>query len=252
MAKHFIAFIVILGIYNPTYAQTSSISGVINSYVKVVNLGSGSCIDTIFVTSTVGFSVNDSVMIIQMQGALINTSNTASFGSIISYNDAGNYEFGCIKSIGSNFFVLKSYLKRTYTPSGALQLVRIPVYNNVNVNGILTSSPWNGNTGGVLAFFASGTVTLNADINVSGSGFKGGLGVNGNFDCGKMDYFYPLGSLHGGRKGEGITAAINSQALGRGALANGGGGGNNNNAGGGGGSNNTLGGKGGEQVIYGT
>ncbi len=233
-----------------SFAQTATISGVINHYVKVTQLGIGTCVDSIYVTSTASFSADDTVLIIQMKGATIDTTNTAAFGSIISYGNAGNYEIGIIGSVGPGVIVLKNTLARTYSIAGLVQLVRIPQYVNANVTGTLTCDPWNGNTGGILAFMASGTVTLNANVNVNGKGFRGAIAPPGTFNCYSSNYFYPSGSPDGGLKGEGIAQASNSKLLGRGAQANGGGGGNNNNSGGGGGGNFTAGGRGGDQVLY--
>ena len=58
-----------------------------------------------------------------------------------------------------------------------VQMVRVPYYNNVTVKTTLTSQPWddpsNPNTGGVVAFIVGRSLKLNADIDVSGKGFKG-------------------------------------------------------------------------------
>src|ERR1035437_1655864 len=137
----------------------TSISGVINIYTKVTAFGCNS----ITVASASGYNQGDTVLVIQMKGANIDTiSNTPSFGSIRKYNDAGNYEFNIIKSISGNIIYLKNALLNVYDPSGLVQLIRVPYYNNVTVSGTLTALPWNGNTGGVLVFNAAGTVTLNA------------------------------------------------------------------------------------------
>ena len=46
--------------------------------------------------STASFSVGDRVLIIQMKGAEINTSNSIAFGSVVDYRNCGNYEFANI------------------------------------------------------------------------------------------------------------------------------------------------------------
>lgn len=129
-------------------------------------------------------------------------------------------------------------------------MVRVPSYINVTVTGTLTSSAWNGLVGGVLAFFVNGTLTLNDDIDNSDKGFRGGTAPNGSFNCNATNYFYPTGSLDGGRKGEGIANFVQDVSWEEVAQANGGGGGNNNNSGGGGGGNFSAGGRGGNQVLY--
>ena len=59
-----------------TFGQNTNISGVINSYTNVTAI-SGT---TISVGSPFGYSARDQVLILQMQGDLIDESNTNSFG----------------------------------------------------------------------------------------------------------------------------------------------------------------------------
>ena len=225
-------------------AQTTNISGVVNSYVSVSSLA----FQSVVVTSSTGFVVGDKVLLIQMKGATIDTTNTSSFGTINSYNDAGNYEMLVISAISSNTITFTAPILRTYNSIGLVQLVKVPVYNNVNVIGVLTCSPWNGSTGGVLVFEATGNISLNANIDVTGKGFLGGAKLSGQLGscAGNITGFkLPITSLLSTNKGEGITLIKPSFAKGLGALANGGGAGNDVNGGGAGGGNYGLGGHGG-------
>ena len=116
----------------------------------------------------------------------------------------------------------------------------------------LTCLPWDGNKGGVLVLNVQDTVTLNANIDVSGKGFKGGQIINplnNSFYCHENDYYYPSNPLQAAPKGEGIAFVSSLRSYGKGALANGGGGGLEHNSGGGGGSNGVIGGKGGMEWI---
>ena len=54
-----------LAIWGVAFAQTTNISGVINIYTPV--LTQGPCANVITVSSSAGFSVGDTVLIIQMQ-----------------------------------------------------------------------------------------------------------------------------------------------------------------------------------------
>lgn len=229
-------------------AQTSNISGVINSYASVTSIGTQS-INTV---SSSGFAIGDKVLLIQMKGASIDTSNTALFGTINSYNDAGNYEMLIISAISSTTITFTNPINRTYMSSGLVQLVKVPVYNNVIVTGVLTCLPWNGSVGGVLAFETSGNVTLNANIDVTSKGFLGGGNVFGQFiSCSgnTTDYKLPTSSLASAFKGEGITKIHSTYSKGLGALGNGGGAGNDVNGGGAGGGNYGLGGHGGNSMC---
>jgi len=141
-------------------AQTTNISGVINNYAPVTSIFS----QLVSLSSSTGFIVGDKVVIIQMKGATIDTLNTSNFGTITSYNDAGNYEMLVISAISSNTITFTTPILRTYDVFGLVQLVKVPVYNNVNVTGLLSCLPWNGLIGGVLVFEASGNIILNSNI----------------------------------------------------------------------------------------
>jgi gliding motility-associated-like protein len=230
------------------HSHAQNISGIINSYAAVT-LVSG---NQITVTSIGSFAVGDHVLLIQMQGSDISTSNNSSFGDITSYNDAGNYDFGKIASIAGNSIALEDSVAKTYDPNGKVQLVRVPAYCDVTVSDTLTCKAWDGSSGGVLAFISNGTVTLNSDINVTGKGFRGGPACVGSWGCGSTSYFLNnVSSCQGGKKGEGISIpTLNDYTGGRGKIANGGGGGNPGNCGGGGGSNYGAGGVGGYEYNF--
>lgn len=223
-----------------------NISGVINIYTPVTAIDR--CENTITVGSAAGFSVGDRALIIQMKGAQIDQSNTAAYGDITNLGFAGNYEVGTIASITGTDIVFQNVMVNDYDVTGSVQLVRVPQYTDVTVNATLTCDPWDGTVGGVLIFEASGTVTVNAGIDVSGMGFRGGNKslevLNG---CSSMDYFYDFAGGLSGQKGEGIAPNVANADAGMGKLANGGGGGNHVNGGGGGGGNGGLGGNGGNQ-----
>ncbi len=232
----------------------SYISGVVNNYTSVTALKSR-CLPVLTVTSNKGFSVNDYVLIVQMKGATVDSSNSSKFGSIKSYNNAGNYDFDSIKSISGNTIQLKNALSRNYDVSGIVQLVRVPIYQNAVVTDTLTASTWNGSTGGVLALNVNGTLILEKDINASRLGFRGGsYNTSTSVSYGDTNYYETKTSGYGGTKGEGLSTLDrnkNYQAA-RGPMANGGGGGNTEQCGGGGGGNSGSGGVGGEEVSYST
>ena len=222
---------------------------IINTYTPVIALNS--CQNKITVEDAFTFNIGDTVLMIQMKGAVIDTSNTAAFGNITNYKNAGNYEFNYVKSKSGNIIELKNVLLRQYDlPDGRVQLIRVPYYKSVTFSNTLTCLPWDGKKGGVLVFNVKDTINLNTDIDVSGKGFRGGREENFNTagtNCGENDFFYTLGNIFGAAKGEGIAEVSEVKLAGKGKLANGGGGGNDHNSGGGGGSNATIGGKGGNQ-----
>lgn len=223
--------------------QAQNISGIINSYAQVTAIA-GTTITTI---SSTGFAVGDKIIVIQMKGASITTSNTSAYGDITNLNNAGNWEFATIASITGNDIVIAAPLVKTYTMNAKVQLVTVPSYCNVTITDTLKCQAWNGLTGGVLAFTSGGTVTMNADIDVSGKGFRPGTACNtGAYFCNNSNWFLNPTNCLGGWKGEGIAEYVNNaQSGGRGKLANGGGGANPGNNGGGGGGNKGGGGLGG-------
>lgn len=224
------------------------ISGIINSYTQVTS-DIFLCQKKIPVKNTSGFSAGDLALVVQMQGAEIDNSNTAQYGMITDFANAGNYEFALIDSIGSgNVIFLKNPLLRNFSARGKTQLILVPQYADPVISGTLTCKEWDGETGGILAFDATGTVHFNSGINVNGKGFRGGKKMSGahffsfSHDFAAESYDPDRYSL----KGEGIAFnGIFPFTSGRGAPANGGGGGNIHTSGGGGGSNYGCGGNGG-------
>ncbi|MCC3156263.1 hypothetical protein LJ737_03390 [Hymenobacter sp. 15J16-1T3B] len=211
---------------------------VVNQYTRLAaNATAGST--TVTVASAAGLSAGDLVLIIQMQGALINNANTAAYGAVTNLRNAGNYELAVVQAVTGGTLALSQPLAQSYTANDGAQVVRIPRYTGVTIGsgGSLTGQAWNGTSGGVVALEAQGTITVNGSITATGLGFRGGAFVNNGVDN-NANY---LGAGNtGGEKGEGVAGYASSYAggsRGRGAAANGGGGGNSVNAGGGGGAN---------------
>jgi len=233
-------------------ASGTPVSGIINSYTPVTALNP--CNNKITVGDASTFNAGDTVLMIQMKGAVVDSSNTASFGNITDYKNAGNYEFNYINSKAGNIIELKNTLNRSYDiPQGKVQLIRVPYYNSVNIFSPLSCLPWNGSIGGVLVLNARDTIFLNANIDVSGTGFTGGSGVHGvpgSVNCYENQFYYPQNTDLAAQKGEGIASLSINKSNGKGNIANAGGGGNSHNAGGGGGANASTAGFGGYQYEF--
>jgi|GEM_PF-2649671 len=232
-----------LSIASQIFSQTTnSLTGIINTYTPVTAVSTCS-IDVVDASS---FFVGSRVVIMQMRGASIDTSNTASFGDVLNLNNCGNFEFCHVSAIIGNTIFLTSALQRSYDVSGAVQLIKVPQFTNATIDGPITCPTWNGSTGGVIILECSGTLTFNDNMNARGKGFILGNVSPTGYSCpGSFDYFYPSTSYFGAEKGEGISIINSSKRNGMGKFANGGGGGNNVNAGGGGGANFGKGGNGG-------
>ncbi len=231
----------------------SSLSGVINSYAKVIDLNH--CEGILAVSDTTGFQIGENVLLVQAKGAEIDGTNSSSYGDIIDLAGAGFYEKNQILSKEGNEIHLKYLVSKEFEASGNIQLVTFPQFTSAIVLDTLTALPWNGELGGILAFEVEGLLEMNGSIDVSEKGFNGASTVPHISDCSFLtnanNYHYGIDNWRGAPKGEGIVAVIPGKEQGRGAQANGGGGGNDHNAGGGGGANITAGGVGGKQSVSG-
>lgn len=230
-------------------AQNTLISGVINIYTQVNTISA----QTLQVSNSAGFTAGSEVLIMQMKGVSVNPSNSINYGTITSYNDAGNYEFALVASVSGNNIVLNAPLSRTYNTQFPVQLVYVPVYANATVSSTLTCPVWNGYTGGVLALIVCGNLTLNNSISATAKGFRGSAAFTGSQSCVGDSSNYVLSSpnLMSSLKGEGVFVTNSSNEMSRGKNANGGGGANNVNGGGAGGGNFGAGGRGGDfQSVY--
>ena len=227
--------------------QDDSISGLINRYTVVNEIEY--CSATLKVESTQGFLPDSKVILIQMQGGLINNSNSSAYGTITDIGSAGLFEQAEISSVDGAFITLHHQLINEYDPTRGLQLVSLPSFQNATITDTLFSSPWNGKTGGVLALEVQDLLVMEAAISVSGQGFSGGnkeiLASACNWAVPQNDFYYAQDNWRGAAKGHGIVPIFEGQESGRGPLANAGGGGNDHNCGGGGGSNVASGGQGG-------
>lgn len=184
----------------------------------------------------------------------------------------GRYEVATVTTVtpggggGATTLSLAAPLAGSYTASA--QVCRVPELTDLTVaNGIampmaqLRPPPWNGTVGGLLAFYASGTVTIGGSgaggaVVASGRGMR--QGIANNFPGSTEDCTALVGDpLDGGgnHKGEGLATVLYSTSatgaantFGLGNAVNGGGGGGCHNAGGAGGGNGGRGGRGGDQA----
>ena len=241
------------------FAQDAQIGGVINLYKHVTEIDPIG--NRVGLNDVSELNVGDTVVLIQMKGGIMYATNEP-FGNLYEYSGTpGMHEFLIIESISSPYVTFTRSIKNSFdADNGLVQLIKVPYYNSATVTSTLTCDPWNGETGGVLVFVVGSTLSLNANINVSGKGFKGGESVAGNGDCVQITdnpLYYPNTANNAGGKGEGIAnyvwTGVNilpllpDYAMGRGVAFTGGGGGNGRYAGGGGGAGWGGGGMGGNQ-----
>jgi len=216
------------------------------------------------VSNSAGFAAGDTVLVIQMQGVKIYFS-TLLYGQFASqYGQPGIWEFIIVSGVSGNDITFSNNLKNSYDTRGSIQIVKVPYFSNsANVTGKLECDPWDPVTksGGVLPVIVGNTLTLQADIDVSGLGFRGGAADLGDGICQQTNIsyralYYPATYTDAGYKGSGIAnyddagvPLFPGHEKGKGVLYTGGGGGNGNYSGGGGGSHRGIGGAGGNENI---
>jgi hypothetical protein len=167
-------------------------------------------------------AAGDLVLIMQMQDASIDATNTAAYGDGVAgdpgsgatVRNSGQYEYAVAAGFSGGTLTLSCGTVNAYTNAAAttssgqrkFQVIRVPVYASYTL-GTITAQTWNGSTGGVLAFDVSGVLTLNgATVSVDGMGFRGGAGRASTSGSGSnTDYRTPVTNLANGSKGEGIA-----------------------------------------------
>ncbi|MES2942288.1 MAG: hypothetical protein V4772_05405, partial [Pseudomonadota bacterium] len=156
------------GLDGPTFVSPSYFPGTATAAAgqAVVQVGA---IRTGTDAGTAALAPGDLVMILQMQDAQINNTNSIAYGDgstgrgWTALNNTGIYEFRRVASVVGSNITLDQNLSATYTraaPSAGtgaaengnrrFQVVRVPQYSSVSLPGGTVSPPaWNGETGGV-------------------------------------------------------------------------------------------------------
>jgi hypothetical protein len=216
-------------------------STVLNTYYP----GTGSPVKgSTFLTvgSPIGNATNiangDMVLIIQMQGAEINSANSDAYGDGVAGGNAsgylntnlvaGTFEYNIVSTYNSTTGVVtlqngiaNNYYTRAYSSTvGAqrYQLIRVPRYYNftINTGRSVTGTAWDGSAGGVIVLEATNTFTFAASsssINANALGYRGGGGKRFTGTANALtntDYRWSspvttTGNNTGGAKGEGIA-----------------------------------------------
>jgi hypothetical protein len=192
-----------------------------------VSAGSKSIVLGAVSNGSTPISSGDILLIIQMQGAQINSTNSSSYGDgtgvATGYLNngqllAGNMEYAVASSsvplTGGTLNLVSglanSYQNSAYGANGqyTYQVLRVPIYYDLTLTGDITAPAWDGASGGVLVLFATDNINLNSHkIQASGSGFRGGGGraLSGAGALSNTDYTTSASSNANGSKGEGIA-----------------------------------------------
>jgi hypothetical protein len=231
----------------------TSLSGVVNTYypgTATASAGVASISVGASRGATTPIASGDLLLVIQMQDAAINYTNTSNYGNgssgsgATNYNSAGLYEFvratgpvsgGSVPIQGTGTGL---GLRNTYTNANAtaiqgqrrFQVVRVPQYDSATVTGQITAQAWNGSTGGIVVMDVAGTLTFSGGgINVDAKGFRGGGGQQLSGQTGGSNTAYrtqatppsPGTPHYNGNKAEGVAGSPNYMYDGTATLASG-------------------------------
>ena len=216
---------------------------VINTCRAVVAQGS----QQVAVSDANGFAAGDRILIVQVQDDFATSGVTT---NVAAADLAGSWEIVRVSAVDGSFLELEAELKGTYRSNVGVgesaQVCTMPEFTDVTINatGRITAPAWDGQTGGIVAFYANGIVTNNGAIDVEALGFRGGVLAQNN--GGEDVVLEDTTNGQGGGKAEGLDGRSRA-GFGRGAMGNAAGGGNAHNAGGGGGGNGAAGGLGSRQ-----
>jgi hypothetical protein len=232
----------------------------LNSWQKITRVqtgqpfGSGG--DGAYSSATVPTLTKDSCSGTSSSTTLTTSGSTFANGDLLLIHQTrgtgvGQWEINKVSSGGgTTSLTLQTALQYTYTDSGSsqAQAIKIPQYTDVTVqSGTWTIPAWDGNTGGILVFGATGTVTVTGDITGTGTAGVNGANTSPSNGGGFVGGISKASPSTQAVQGEGSAAAGSASTS---ANGNGGGGAYSGDgiAGGGGGGNGVAGSNGTDQA----
>lgn len=207
-------------------------SGTVNTYYPPTSGNYGAASTSIGLGTARGAATavapGDLVLVVQMQCATLNTTNTSNYGAGNGtgrgYTDpassclAGRYEYvragagttaASLDLRGSPLAANYVQDASTATNRRTFQVIRVPQHAALTLTGAVNAPYWDGSTGGVVSLDVAGALNWNGQtLDVSGRGFRGGAAVQwaGTVDANATpDYVATLASDQHGTKGEGIA-----------------------------------------------
>ena len=192
------AGVVVNGYYPGT--GTSCAAGATSSTVGAINTAG----------NTTQLVAGDLVMVMQMQGADINTTNTDAYGDGVGAAAVGTfpnaagyltnanlqvgfYEYanvasvvltgGLVTTVNFSSPLKYGYCNQNYTATLNIkryQIIKVPKYFDLTISNLVTGAPWDGTSGGVIALNVENTLNITATgiVDMNGKGFRGGGGIN--------------------------------------------------------------------------
>jgi uncharacterized repeat protein (TIGR01451 family) len=214
-----------------------TLTGIVNAYYPPSNTGTlGAGSTSVVLGGSSGASqaiaAGDLLLIIQMQAASINSTNSGSYGDGVpgdpasgstSLGSSGLFEFvtasnavpttgGTLQftASGANGGLLNSYVYNGYSGTQGqqrYQVIRVPQYTSAKLSSGLVPLSWNGAVGGVLAIDVSSQLTLGGTVAADALGFRGAGGriLKGSTTGSDTDYLTLATNTANASKGEGIA-----------------------------------------------
>jgi uncharacterized repeat protein (TIGR01451 family) len=150
-------------------------------------------------------AIGDRLLVIQMQNATINSTNTGAYGDGVAgdpgsgstnLGSSGLFEYVTATSAvgvgggtltftgaGTGSGLVNSYVEAAASPStnptagqSTFQVIRVPQYTTAVLSSGLDGLSWNGSVGGVLALDVATHLTLGGVVALDAQGFRGGAG----------------------------------------------------------------------------
>jgi uncharacterized repeat protein (TIGR01451 family)/fimbrial isopeptide formation D2 family protein len=207
-----------------------TLGGIVNTYYPGVGTANAGATGIQLGTprgAATSVAVGDLLLVIQMQDAVINSSNNTAYGAnngtgrgATALNSSGRFEYVVVTALvaggvtvrgtGAGNGLLNTYTTAAFGTNGQkrFQVIRVPQYSSATLGSTLTAAAWDGSTGGVLAVDVAGTLALgSATVSVTGLGFRGGGGrpLAGQNQTDDADYRNTAARAAHGQKGEGIA-----------------------------------------------
>lgn len=219
----------------PGQDGVGSVNGIINTYYAPTATSAPAGTNSIDLGPSLGsgnqINQGDLVVIIQMQDATIDSSDTNLYGSGSSSNlgsgqkdmgASGLYEYAIATSNvpttggtltllgkGLNNGLINSYTNASKTPTRGqrrFQVIRIPQYASVTLTNTLSSLKWNGAVGGVVVVDVVGQLNFDSrTIDGANGGFRAGYSTVHASNDSTAAYRAPTTSYIGSGKGEGTA-----------------------------------------------
>ena len=213
-----------------------TLTGIVNAYYPgtTATVAAGSTSVTLGAAQGLAQAITagDLLLIIEMQDATINHTNSSSYGSGLpgvgfgstSLGSSGLFEFitatngvgtggGTLNFAGSGAGggLLNAYVHAAYVGAShgqqTYQVIRVPQYTSATLSSGLVPLAWNGTVGGVLAIDVSSQLTLGGTVAADALGFRGAGGriLKGSTTGTNTDYLTLATNTANGSKGEGIA-----------------------------------------------